>query len=86
MPCDGPHPRRLAGPTLGFLLLSCLYALYCFDYKWSLHSVPLQQRISYFEQHWVFFLGGWFSRALLHVAWCPVPGASLAFESLLVTS
>lgn len=47
----------LVGPTLGFLLLSCLYALYCFDYKWSLHSVPLQQRISYFEQHWVFFLG-----------------------------
>ncbi|EFN53255.1 hypothetical protein CHLNCDRAFT_137174 [Chlorella variabilis] len=45
------------GPLLNFLLLSCLYALYCFDYKWSLHSVPLQQRIAYFERHWAFFLG-----------------------------
>jgi len=40
------------------VLLSWLYALYCFDYKWSLHSVQLAQRIAYFERHWAFFLGG----------------------------
>ncbi len=51
-------PLPGAGPGLSFLLLSCLYALYCFDYKWSLHSVPLAQRIAYFERHWAFFLGG----------------------------
>ena len=47
-----------AGPLLNFVLLSWLYALYCFDYKWSLHGVALQQRIAYFERHWCFFLGG----------------------------
>lgn len=48
----------LAGPALNFVLLSWLYALYCFDYKWSLHGVQLQQRVAYFERHWAFFLGG----------------------------
>ncbi|KAI7846132.1 hypothetical protein COHA_000393 [Chlorella ohadii] len=51
----GALPR--IGPALNFLLLSWLYALYCFDYKWALHSVQLQQRIAYFERHWAFFLG-----------------------------
>lgn len=55
-------PARPAGPALNFLLLSWLYALYCFDYKWALHSVQLQQRIAYFERHWAFFLG----KALAH--------------------
>lgn len=52
-----PAPGR-AGPALNLLLLSFLYALYCFDYKWSLHGVQLQQRLAYFERHWAFFLGG----------------------------
>jgi hypothetical protein len=55
-PCQPPH--LAAGPALNFVLLSWLYALYCFDYKWSLHGVQLQQRIAYFERHWAFFLGG----------------------------
>ena len=37
--------------------MSWLYALYCFDYKWSLHSVPLEARLRFFEQHWAFFAG-----------------------------
>ncbi len=55
---DSACSARPAGPALNFLLLSWLYALYCFDYKWALHSVQLQQRITYFERHWAFFLGG----------------------------
>lgn len=51
----GAVPR--IGPALNLLLLSFLYALYCFDYKWSLHGVQLQQRLAYFERHWAFFLG-----------------------------
>ena len=51
----GVVPR--VGPALNFLLLSWLYALYCFDYKWSLHAVALTQRVAYFERHWAFFLG-----------------------------
>ncbi|GAB4821815.1 hypothetical protein N2152v2_008861 [Parachlorella kessleri] len=45
------------GPPLGFVGMSWLYALYCFDYKWSLHSVPLEARLRFFEQHWAFFAG-----------------------------
>lgn len=40
-----------------FVLVSWLYALYSFDYKWSLNSRRLQERIAFFEQHWAFFSG-----------------------------
>ena len=39
------------------MLLSWLYALYSFDYKWSLTNMPLTQRIAFFENHWAFFNG-----------------------------
>ena len=64
----GARLHTHAGPLLNFVLLSWLYALYCFDYKWSLHGVALQQRIAYFERHWCFFLGGLGS----HVVGCLV--------------
>lgn len=47
-----------AGPALSFLLWSLLYALNCFEYKWSLHGVPLHVRISMVEEGWAFFAGG----------------------------
>lgn len=56
-----PHtctPPTAAGPLLGFLGMAWLYALYCFDYKWGLHSVPLEPRLRFFEQHWDYFAGG----------------------------
>ena len=46
-----------AGNAAYFMLVSWLYALYSFDYKWSLTSRKLQERIAFFEQHWAFFLG-----------------------------
>ncbi len=48
--------------------MSWLYALYCFDYKWSLHSVPLEARLRFFEQHWAFFAG----TACCILALCPL--------------
>ncbi len=46
-----------AGGPAYFVLVSWLYALYSFDYKWSLTSRRLQDRISFIEEHWAFFLG-----------------------------
>ena len=51
-----PPPARV-GPALSGALLSWLYALYCFDYKWALHGCPLHLRIRTLEQGWAFFLG-----------------------------
>ncbi|KAF8065850.1 Extracellular serine proteinase [Scenedesmus sp. PABB004] len=47
----------LLGPVLNVLLLSWLYAFYCFDYHWALQGAALPQRLLYFEQHWAFFAG-----------------------------
>ncbi|WIA37364.1 hypothetical protein OEZ86_014292 [Tetradesmus obliquus] len=45
------------GPVLNVLLLSWLYAYYCFDYKWALQGARLPQRLAFFEAHWAFFAG-----------------------------
>ncbi len=50
-------PLPYFGPCLSFLMLSSLYALYCFDYKWNLHGVPLEHRTQFVEEHWVYFTG-----------------------------
>jgi hypothetical protein len=47
-----------AGPVLNVLLLSWLYAYYCYDYKWALQGARLPQRLAFFEAHWAFFAGG----------------------------
>ena len=51
-----PHAGS-AGRPVNFVLLSWLYALYSFDYKWSLTSRRLEQRVLFFEHHWAFFSG-----------------------------
>ena len=38
-------------------MMAWLYALYCFDYSWSLHGVPLPARVRELEEGWAFFLG-----------------------------
>ncbi|CAL5224378.1 g7054 [Coccomyxa viridis] len=45
------------GKPLYLVLVSWLYALYSFDYRWGLSRKHLQQRIAFFQQHWAFFLG-----------------------------
>jgi etoposide-induced 2.4 mRNA len=53
----GKLPLPYIGPVLSFILFSSLYALYCFDYKWNLHGVPLEHRTQSVEEHWAYFSG-----------------------------
>lgn len=55
-----------AGGALEFLLLSWIHALYCFDYKWGLHNVPLDRRKAAMEEEWAYFAG--FGSAMASVA------------------
>jgi etoposide-induced 2.4 mRNA len=43
--------------VLNVLLLSWLYAYYCYDYKWALQGARLPQRLAFFEAQWAFFAG-----------------------------
>ncbi|OVA01538.1 Etoposide-induced 2.4 [Macleaya cordata] len=45
------------GKGLNFLLLSWMYAYYCFEYKWNLAEVSLDKRLDFFESNWAFFAG-----------------------------
>ncbi|XP_061376000.1 protein EI24 homolog [Gastrolobium bilobum] len=45
------------GKVLNFLLLSWMYAYYCFEYKWNFNEVALDRRLHYFESYWAFFAG-----------------------------
>lgn len=45
------------GQYLNFLLLSWLYAYYCFDYKWGFAQWNLERRLLFFETNWAFFAG-----------------------------
>ena len=62
-----------AGKVLYYFLVSWLYALYSFDYRWGLSHKHLQQRVAFFQQHWAFFLGGlpaWFRFLSLKTMLC----------------
>ena len=52
-----PQLSQCAGKGLYLILVSWLYALYSFDYRWGLSRKHLQQRVAFFQQHWAFFLG-----------------------------
>ncbi|GLT25322.1 hypothetical protein SLA2020_004560 [Shorea laevis] len=45
------------GKALNFLLLSWMYAYYCFEYKWNFSEVSLGNRLIFFESNWAFFAG-----------------------------
>ncbi|KAG8064535.1 hypothetical protein GUJ93_ZPchr0004g40207 [Zizania palustris] len=45
------------GKALNFLLLSLMYAYYCFEYKWNFFAVSLNNRLDFFESNWAFFAG-----------------------------
>ncbi|XP_030469566.2 protein EI24 homolog [Syzygium oleosum] len=45
------------GKPLNFLLLSWMYAYYCFEYKWNFTEVSLDKRLDFFESNWAFFAG-----------------------------
>ncbi|GAV61210.1 EI24 domain-containing protein [Cephalotus follicularis] len=45
------------GKALNFILLSWMYAYYCFEYKWNYYKVSLDRRLDFFESNWPFFAG-----------------------------
>ncbi|KAF0893121.1 hypothetical protein E2562_023160 [Oryza meyeriana var. granulata] len=45
------------GKAMNFLLLSLMYAYYCFEYKWNFFAVSLNERLDFFESNWAFFAG-----------------------------
>ncbi|OEL25563.1 Protein EI24-like protein [Dichanthelium oligosanthes] len=45
------------GKAMNFLLLSLMYAYYCFEYKWNFFAVSLNKRLDFFESNWAFFAG-----------------------------
>ncbi|KAL5787286.1 hypothetical protein ACOSP7_004235 [Xanthoceras sorbifolium] len=45
------------GKAVNFLLLSWMYAYYCFEYKWNFSEVSLDKRLDFFESNWPFFAG-----------------------------
>ncbi|KQJ82671.1 protein EI24 homolog [Brachypodium distachyon] len=45
------------GKAMNFLLLSLMYAYYCFEYKWNFFAVNLNHRLDFFESNWAFFAG-----------------------------
>lgn len=48
---------QLLCTVLYTLHLSWYYALYAYDYKWSLAKLPLLQRLHHFEQYWAYYAG-----------------------------
>ncbi|KAF0716320.1 hypothetical protein AaE_011137 [Aphanomyces astaci] len=47
----------VVGPFVSFVHMSWLYALYCFEYKWSLHGWSIEKRLAFMEKHWAYFIG-----------------------------
>ncbi|KAL6964428.1 hypothetical protein U1Q18_035483 [Sarracenia purpurea var. burkii] len=45
------------GKALNILLLSWMYAYYCFEYKWNFSGLSLDKRLDFFESNWAFFAG-----------------------------
>ncbi|XP_057792151.1 protein EI24 homolog isoform X1 [Salvia miltiorrhiza] len=45
------------GKALNLLLLSWMYAYYCFEYKWNYSGFSLDKRLDFFESNWPFFAG-----------------------------
>merc|ERR1711916_262107 len=45
------------GPILCFIYTCWITSLYCFEYSWISAGWSLQKRVTYFEEHWAYFLG-----------------------------
>ncbi|CAN6543266.1 unnamed protein product [Malus baccata var. baccata] len=69
------------GKAVNFLLLSWMYAYYCFEYKWNFTEVRLEKRLDFFESNWAFF-AGFGSPCVLPVLFCS-PLVSYGFMAIL---
>lgn len=66
------------GLVAAFVLLSWLWAYYCFDYVWSFNGVGLRQRLVVFERNWAFFSGFGTLCAFITTACSPYTAAALS--------
>ncbi|KAI9498005.1 etoposide-induced protein 2.4-domain-containing protein [Zychaea mexicana] len=48
-----PH----VGTLLAFLMNCAIMSYYCFEYKWLYMGWTLEQRMTFMEEHWAYFLG-----------------------------
>ncbi|XP_057530532.1 protein EI24 homolog isoform X1 [Amaranthus tricolor] len=71
-----------AGKALYFLLLSWMYAYYCFEYKWNFSGVTLDRRLDFFESNWAFFAG--FGSPCVLAIFCFPPLESYAVMATLL--
>ena len=65
-------PIPFVASVLHFFHLSCLYSLYCFEYKWSKVQVSVSAQIRRIENNWLFFAA----------FGAPLAALILAFESV----
>jgi len=65
------------GQVLKFILMSWLYAYYCFDYKWGLRRWSLEKRLFFFETNWAFFAGFGSPCVLATFAFSPLVGGGV---------
>ncbi|GMH23931.1 hypothetical protein Nepgr_025774 [Nepenthes gracilis] len=69
------------GRAINFLLISWMYAYYCFEYKWNLSEVSLDRRLDFFESNWAFFAG--FGNPCVLAIFCFPPLESYAVMATL---
>eukprot|EP00803_Ostreobium_quekettii_P005759 evm.model.scf_1562.4 EVM.evm.TU.scf_1562.4 scf_1562:28843-29850(-) len=72
----GTLPR--IGTPAACLLLSWLWAYYCFDYVWAFRGVALRSRLIYFESNWAFFSGFGALCALITESCTPYVAAAIS--------
>ncbi|KAG1140023.1 hypothetical protein G6F37_009110 [Rhizopus arrhizus] len=53
------------GLALSFLMNCIITSYYCFEFKWVYFGWNIEQRLSYMEKHWSFFLGFGFPMTVL---------------------
>eukprot|EP00929_Paragymnodinium_shiwhaense_P099170 TRINITY_DN60725_c0_g1_i2.p1 TRINITY_DN60725_c0_g1~~TRINITY_DN60725_c0_g1_i2.p1 ORF type:complete len:424 (-),score=28.53 TRINITY_DN60725_c0_g1_i2:90-1361(-) len=58
------------GPMLYFIHSCWLASIYCFEYRWVHLQWTSNQRVEYFESHWLYFAGFGFPMSLV-CFWCP---------------
>jgi len=61
------------GKAFSFIFLSWLYCLYAFEYKWNKEKWTVEQKLSYLEQHAIYFAG----------FGCPVAGITVIFPKYI---
>ena len=70
-------PKTIGYP-IEFIQSSWTIAFYCYDYRWALAGLSLEERLNKFEAHWPFMLG--FGAPLAALAlWLPISWGYVAY-------